>query len=44
MLEDVQFNSLKMGAEMRRSEGSVLLGMLLATAFPGFFLWAAMRR
>jgi hypothetical protein len=44
MLEDVQFNSLRMGAEMRRSDASLLFAMLAAAAFPGLVIWAALRQ
>jgi hypothetical protein len=43
MLEDVQFNSLRIGAEMRRSNRSVLIAMLAAAAFPGLVFWGAFR-
>lgn len=44
MLEDVQFNSLRIGAELRRGNASIAMALLTATVFPGLLLWAAMRR
>jgi hypothetical protein len=43
MLQDSQFNSLKMGAEMRRSSPSLFVTLLAAATFPGVVLWAALR-
>jgi hypothetical protein len=43
MLQDSQFNSLRMGAELRRSRPSLLVTLLAAATFPGVVFWAAMR-
>ena len=43
MLQDSQFNSLRMGAEMRWSSPSLLVTLLAAATFPGVVIWAALR-